>query len=255
MNFKMKNLNAKDFEKYSRQLIMDKIGIKGQKKIMNSSICIIGCGGLGTTTAQYLAMTGIGRIHLIDFDKVEMSNLNRQLSFLEQDIGKNKAEVLKKNIEKINPDSVVTILKKKITSGNINSSIKNSKFVIDCSDNFKTRFLVNEYCFKEKKILVSAALQNFDVQIASFKSWAIKNPCYECIFPRFSGSNILNCDQMGMVSPVAGFGGIMQAISVVNIILGCDNSIFKEMIIFDSFARSLKKIKVKKNYKCKICNN
>ena len=122
---------------------------------MNSSICIIGCGGLGTTTAQYLAMTGIGRIHLIDFDKVEMSNLNRQLSFLEQDIGKNKAEVLKKNIEKINPDSVVTILKKKITSGNINSSIKNSKFVIDCSDNFKTRFLVNEYCFKEKKILVS----------------------------------------------------------------------------------------------------
>ena len=130
---------------------MDKIGISGQKKIMNSSVCIIGCGGLGTTTAQYLAMTGIGKMLLIDFDKVEMSNLNRQLSFLEEDIGLNKAFVLKKNIKKINPDSDVNFVNKKITKKNINSFANKFKFIIDCSDNFKTRFLVNEYCYKYKK--------------------------------------------------------------------------------------------------------
>ena len=109
----MINISEKNFEKYSRQIMMEKIGISGQKKIMKSSICIIGCGGLGTTTAQYLAMTGIGKMLLIDFDKVEISNLNRQLSYLEKDIGKNKAEVLKRNIQKINPESDVSIIKKK----------------------------------------------------------------------------------------------------------------------------------------------
>ena len=248
------NISEKNFEKYSRQIMMEKIGVNGQKK-MKSSICIIGCGGLGTTTAQYLAMTGVGKMILIDFDNIELSNLNRQISFLETDIGKNKAEILKKNILKINPELDVSVIKKKITSRNINLLINDCKFIIDCSDNFKTRFLINEYCFKRKKILVSAALQNFDVQIASFKAWSSKkNPCYECIFPRFSDAKVLNCDQMGVVSPIAGFGVIMQAISVVNIVLGCDNKIFREIIIFDGFSRNMKKIKVKKSTKCKICN-
>ena len=212
----MINISEKNFEKYSRQIMMDKIGVSGQKKIMKSSICIIGCGGLGTTTAQYLAMTGVGKILLIDFDNIELSNLNRQISFLETDIGKNKAEILKKNILKINAE-------------------------LDVS-------------FREKKILVSAALQNFDVQVSSFKAWASrKNPCYECIFPKFSNADILNCDQMGIVSPIAGFGGIMQAITVVNIILGCNNKIFRELIIFDGFTRDMKKIRIEKNLKCKIC--
>ncbi len=256
MNFKMVNLDQKSLEKYSRQIIMDKIGLEGQKKIMKTSVCIIGCGGLGTTAAQYLAMTGITKMLLIDFDKIEMSNLNIQLSFFEKDIGMNKAEILKENIKKINPESEVEIFKKKITSKNINKLVSKFKFIVDCSDNFKTRFLVNEYCFKNKKILVSAALQNFDIQISSFKAWANKtNPCYECVFPRFTESNILNCDQMGIVSAVAGFGGVMQAISVINIILGCNNNIFKELIIFDSFTRDLKKIKLKKNLNCKVCKN
>lgn len=250
----MINISEKNFEKYSRQIMMDKIGVSGQKKIMKSSICIIGCGGLGTTTAQYLAMTGVGKILLIDFDNIELSNLNRQISFLETDIGKNKAEILKKNILKINAELDVNIIKKKITKRNINLFLDKSQFIIDCSDNFETRFLINEYCFREKKILVSAALQNFDVQVSSFKAWASrKNPCYECIFPKFSNADILNCDQMGIVSPIAGFGGIMQAITVVNIILGCNNKIFRELIIFDGFTRDMKKIRIEKNLKCKIC--
>ena len=204
----MINISEKNFEKYSRQIMMEKIGVNGQKKIMKSSICIIGCGGLGTTTAQYLAMTGVGKILLIDFDNIELSNLNRQISFLETDIGKNKAEILQKNILKINAEIDVIIIKKKITKRNFNF----------------------------------------------FKAWASrKNPCYECIFPKFSNADILNCDQMGIVSPIAGFGGIMQAITVVNIILGCNNKIFRELIIFDGFTRDMKKIRIEKNIKCKIC--
>ena len=109
---------------------------------------------------------------------------------------------------------------------------------------------------KKKKILISAALQNFDVQIFSFQAWGNKkNPCYECIFPRFSQLTELTCDQMGMVATVAGFGGIMQAITLVNIIIGCKSSVFREFIIFDSFSRDMKKIKVNKNLMCKICKS
>ena len=252
----MKDLSKKNFEKYSRQLIMEKVGIKGQKKIMNSSICIIGCGGLGTTTANYLAMTGVQKMLLVDFDIIEISNLSRQLSFLEKDIGKSKAEVLKDNIEKINPDSKIYAVKEEITKKNIHTYANKFEFIIDCTDNFKSKFLINEYCIKKKKILISAALQNFEIQISTFKAWANKNyPCYECIFPKFSNANNMNCDQMGIISPVAGLGGIMQAINVINIILGCDNDIFKELVLFDCFSRNFKKIRVNKNLQCKVCKN
>ena len=251
----MNIIDQKDLEKYSRQLIIEKIGLKGQKKIFNSSICIIGCGGLGSSVSQYLAMTGIGKFHLIDADKIELSNLNRQVLYLESDIGKNKAEVLKTNIQKINPQAKIIISKKNVSKKNIKDLLKGFKFIIDCSDNFKTRFLVNEFCFTEKRVLISAALQNFDVQISAYKAWAGKNnPCYECVFPKSKDLNNVNCDQMGIVSPVAGFGGVMQSLLTIDIILNCDANIFKELLIFDCFKRNFRKIKITKNNSCKICN-
>ncbi len=248
-------LDQKNLEKYSRQLIIEQVGLKGQKKLFNTSICIIGCGGLGTSVSQYLAMAGIGKFHLIDFDKIELSNLNRQVMYLESDIGNNKAEVLKTNIQKINPQANIIVSKKKVSKNNIKNLLKGFKFIIDCSDNFKTRFLVNEICFKEEKILISAALQNFDVQISAFKAWSGKNnPCYECVFPKSNNLNNLNCDQMGIISPVAGFGGIMQSLLTINIILDCDANIFKELLIFDCFKRNFRKIKITKDNSCKICS-
>ena len=248
-------LDQKNLEKYSRQLIIEQVGLKGQKKLFNTSICIIGCGGLGTSVSQYLAMAGIGKFHLIDFDKIELSNLNRQVMYLESDIGNNKAEVLKTNIQKINPQDNIIVSKKKVSKNNIKNLLKGFKFIIDCSDNFKTRFLVNEICFKEEKILISAALQNFDVQISAFKAWSGKNnPCYECVFPKSNSLNNLNCDQMGIISPVAGFGGIMQSLLTINIILDCDANIFKELLIFDCFKRNFRKIKITKDNSCKICS-
>ena len=250
----MKNFDQKILEKYSRQLIIEKIGLKGQKKIFNTSICIIGCGGLGSSVAQYLAMTGVGKFHLVDEDKVELSNLNRQVMYLECDIGKNKADVLKINIKKINPQAKIIVSKKNVSKANIKNLLKGFKFIIDCSDNFKTRFLVNEFCFKEKRVLISAALQNFDVQVSAYKAWSGKNnPCYECVFPKSSNLKNVNCDQMGIISPVAGFGGVMQSLLAIDIILDCDTNIFKELLIFDCFERNFRKIKITKNNNCKIC--
>ena len=251
----MVKFNDKILEKFSRQIIIDKVGIEGQQKIMESSILIIGCGGLGSSAAQYLAMLGIGQITLVDNDKVSLSNLNRQTLFLEKDLGDNKAVSLAKKLRKINPISKVSYLNLKLSKNNIGKLPSKFDILLDCSDNFETKYLLNKFCIIKKKKFVCAALQNFDVQAHAFCAWKNStNPCYECLFPKKLNTNSLACDEMGILAPVAGFGGILQAILTLDIILRSDKNIFKEMILFDSFKRNFTKIKTKKNKKCVICN-
>ena len=167
----MPKLTNKQTEKYSRQIIIEKIGINGQKKILNSSICIVGCGGLGSSAAQYLSMTGVGNIMLIDNDLINLSNLNRQTLFFEKDIGRYKVDTLKKNLQEINPEARIKVGKKNINKKNIDNYLSPYKIILDCTDNFQSRYMINEYCFKKKKVLVSAALQNFDLQASVFTPW------------------------------------------------------------------------------------
>ena len=159
----MRNPEEYFLEKYSRQIIMEQVGVEGQKKINNSSICIIGCGGLGTSAAQYLSMSGIGRLVLIDHDSIVLSNLNRQTLFTEKDIGESKCEVLTKKIKNINKSITVNYYQKKINENNIDQYIEDCSIVLDCTDNFESRLIINKFCHNKKKILVSAALQNFDI--------------------------------------------------------------------------------------------
>ena len=133
----MPKLTDKQTEKYSRQIIIEKIGISGQKKILNSSVCIVGCGGLGSSAAQYLSMTGVGNIMLIDSDFINLSNLNRQTLFFEKDIGKYKVEILRKNLKEINPEAEIKVSKKKINKKNIHSYLSSYKIILDCTDNFQ----------------------------------------------------------------------------------------------------------------------
>ena len=249
----MRNLSSRDLEKFSRQIIIEKIGITGQRKIIDSSVCVIGCGGLGTSASQYLTMTGIGEIMLIDNDMIDLSNLNRQALFFEKDVGKSKVKVLSENLKKINNTIKVKYLKKKITKKNIVELLPNYKFILDCTDNFKSKYVINEYCFKKKKTLVSSAIQNFDVQAFVFSSWKKGFPCYECVFPNTKNFENKNCNSMGITAPVAGIGGLFQAMLTINVIIDNSNGLFKEFILFDSFNRTFRKIKIKKNPKCKIC--
>ena len=249
----MRNPEEYFLEKYSRQIIMEQVGIEGQKKINNSSICIIGCGGLGTSAAQYLSMSGIGKLVLIDHDSIVLSNLNRQTLFTEKDIGASKCKVLSKKIKNINKSITVNYYQKKVNENNIDQYLENCSIVLDCTDNFESRLIINKFCHKKKKILVSAALQNFDIQAFIFASWSSKkNPCYKCIFPNLTTNESLSCDEMGIIASVAGLGGIIQANLALNHILNLHNN-FKELILLDSVKLDIKRIKIEKNKNCEVC--
>ena len=249
----MRNPEEYFLEKYSRQIIMEQVGVEGQKKINNSSICIIGCGGLGTSAAQYLSMSGIGKLVFIDHDSIVLSNLNRQTLFTDKDIGESKCKVLTKRIKNINESITVNYYQKKINESNIDQYIKNCSIVLDCTDNFESRLIINKFCHNKKKILVSASLQNFDIQAFIFSSWSNKkNPCYKCIFPNLTANENLSCDEMGIIASVAGLGGIIQANLALNYILNLHNN-FNELILLDSEKLDIKKIKIEKNKNCEVC--
>ena len=250
----MRNTEEYFLEKYSRQIIMEQVGVEGQKRIYNSSICIVGCGGLGTSAAQYLSMSGVGKLILIDHDSIILSNLNRQTLFTEKDIGESKCKVLSKKIKEINKSIIVNYYQIKINESNINQYLGNCKIILDCTDNFESRLIINKFCHNNKKILVSAALQNFDIQAFIFSSWSSqKNPCYKCIFPNLNTNENLSCDEMGIIATVAGLGGVIQANLALNHILNL-NSNFKELILLDSSKLEIKKIKIEKSKNCKICS-
>ena len=162
------NFTKKQIERYSRQIILKKIGAIGQKKLLRSSVLIVGAGGLGSPIAIYLAALGIGKIGIIDKDNVEISNLSRQIIFETNDIKKNKSSAAINKLRKINPDLKLKYFNKRLTEKNINQIAKNYDLIVDGSDNFRTRFLINDYCLQNKKILVSGAISKFDGQAYTF---------------------------------------------------------------------------------------
>ena len=156
------------FKKYSKQIILKKFGIVGQKKIMSSKVLIVGMGGLGCPLSIYLAGLGVGKIGIVDYDKIELSNLNRQIIYSHKDIGKYKVDVAKKKINEFNTKLKIKSFKKKLNESNIKKIINEFDIICDGTDNFQTRFLINDYCLKEKKILISAAVSGFDGHLFNF---------------------------------------------------------------------------------------
>lgn len=252
----MNKLNNKQLEKYSRQIIIDSIGIKGQKKILESKVLIIGCGGLGTSAAQYLSMSGVGTIGLVDYDTISLSNLNRQTLFREKEIGLKKVAVLQSKIKEINRDIKVRKFDTELKLSNIKKIFGEYLYVLDCTDNFKARFLINKFSYKMKKILVTAALQNFDLQASILKSWVRNknNPCYECFLSSDQDYSDDSCDEMGIMSTVAGIGGALQANLLINDIIN-KNGNFSQIILLNCREMRMRKINFYKNSKCKVCSN
>ena len=213
-------LTKKQIDRYSRQIILKKIGVAGQKKLLKSNVLIVGAGGLGSPVAIYLAALGIGRIGIIDKDNVEISNLNRQIIFSTNDIKKSKSTVAINKLRKINPDIQVQSFNKKLTIKNINQIAKNFDLIVDGSDNFRTRFLINDYCLKNRKILVSGAISKFDGQVYTFNFSKKKSPCLRCFIPKMpSNPDVDNCEYEGVLGSLAGIIGTIQANEVVKEIL------------------------------------
>ena len=244
-------MNKKIIERFSRQIVLKDIGILGQKKILSSKVLIIGAGGLGSPVAEFLSRAGIGSLGIIDDDIISLSNLHRQSLYNTSDIGKFKVKIAKDKIKKINPDTKVTIYKIRLNNNNFKKIIKDYDYIVDGSDNFTTKFLLNDYCLKFKKILVTGAISKFDGHIFTFDFKDKKVPCLRCFFQEYNISDdLLNCESEGILGTVAGIVGTIQANEVLkkilNIGMGLDGYIF----ILDLLNLNFRKVKLKKRKNC-----
>tara|TARA_B100000686_G_C16701317_1_gene923588 strand:+ start:188 stop:949 length:762 start_codon:yes stop_codon:yes gene_type:complete len=246
--------NKKQIERYSRQIILKKIGVIGQKKLLNSSVLIVGAGGLGSPIAIYLAALGIGKIGIIDKDKVEISNLSRQIIFSTSNIKKNKSSIAINKLKKMNPDIKLRSFNKRLSEKNINQIAKNFDLIVDGSDNFRTRFLINDYCLKFKKILVSGAISKFDGQVYTFNFSKKKSPCLRCFIPNTPHDpDIDNCEYEGVLGTLGGIIGSIQANEVVKEILEIGDTLCGYVLIVDGLKNTFRKVKLNKRTDC-YCN-
>jgi len=244
----------KQIERYSRQIILKKIGIIGQKKLLKSSVLIIGAGGLGSPIAIYLTALGIGNIGIIDKDNIEISNLTRQIIFSTTDLKKNKSSIAINKLRKINPDIKFKSYNKKLTKRNIDQIAKNFNLIVDGSDNFQTRFLINDYCLKKKKILISGAISKFDGQVYTFNFSKKKSPCLRCFIPNLPPNpDVDNCEYEGVLGTLGGIIGTIQANEVVKEILGIGDTLCGYILIIDGLKLSFRKVKLNKRSDC-YCN-
>ena len=249
----MKNiLNKKLIERYSRQLVLKDVGIIGQKIIIKSKVLVVGAGGLGCPVIDYLSRAGVGNIGIIDDDKVNISNIHRQSLYDSSDIDKSKVIVLKKKIKLINPLVKIKIFKERIGKQNIKKIFKNYDFIVDGSDNFKTKFFLNKYSLKYKKILIVGAISKMDGHIFTFDFKNKTDPCLKCFYQTEPSDEILNCEYEGILGPVAGMVGNIQAIEVLKKILNLGKQSNKKILIIDLLNLNFRKVEFNKKKNC-IC--
>ena len=241
-------ISSREYQKFSKQIILKKIGVIGQQKLKSAKVLVLGMGGLGCPLSIYLASLGIGTIGIVDNDKVELSNLNRQIIYNKKDIGKYKVDVAKNKIKLINKDIIIKSHKIRVSKTNIEKLIKNFDIVCDGTDNFKTRLLVNDHALKQKKILISAAVSGFDGHIFKF-NFKKKTPCYRCFLPEIPEQNN-NCDSEGVIPTVTGIMGTLQANEVVNSVLNFKSNMEKKMIVFNSIKMNFRTINLSRNKNC-----
>jgi len=240
--------NNKDFLRYSKQIILKQVGVSGQKKISSTKVLIVGMGGLGCPVVLYLSSLGIKNIGISDHDKVDLSNLNRQILFNSKDVGKFKVVQAKKFLQRLNKKIKVKAYKEKIIKKNVQKILNKYDIICDCSDNFSTRYLLNDFCLINKKILISGAINKFEAHIFNF-NFSKKIPCYRCFMPEIPEQEN-KCDAEGILPTVAGIAGTLQANEVVKSILNKKNELVGKMIVFNTLNLNFRKIKLTKDTDC-----
>lgn len=246
-------MNDQDLLRYSRQIMLPQIDVEGQQKLLNATVLLVGVGGLGSASAMYLASSGIGHIIIADFDQVELSNLQRQIIHHTKDIGRPKVDSAKEKIHAINPDVEVSVINEKLTNKNIDQWIGKADVVLDGTDNFDTRFIVNKACVRQKKPLVSAAVIRFEGQLSVFKGFDDNQPCYQCLYSSQGGDDN-NCTDNGILAPVAGLMGSLQALQAIKVILNMPGQLDGQLMVIDALDLSFRKITVNKDKQCLVCS-
>lgn len=248
-------LTDEQLARYSRHITLKEIGVRGQKKLLAAKVLIIGAGGLGAPAAMYLAAAGIGTIGIADSDKVELSNLQRQIIHGTNDVGKAKVQSAKETMNALNPDVKVITYETRITSENIADIIKNYDFIIDGTDNFPARFLINDACVLGRKPFCHAGILRFEGQLMTYVP--DKGPCYRCIFEAPPPKDAVpSCREAGVIGAMAGIIGSMQALEAVKYITGQGELLTGSMLVFDGLKMEWRKVKLPKRVAaCPVCGD
>ena len=248
------DLTDAQLERYARHVVLDEVGEAGQLKLLNAKVLVVGAGGLGSPLIQYLAAAGVGRIGIVDDDTVDVSNLQRQTIHRLEDVGRPKAESAADFVRRLNPEIKADVHIARLTQENA-AMIAEYDVVADGTDNFRTRYLLNDMCVRLKRTLVSAALLRFDGQLGVFKPHAGPNyPCYRCIFPEEPPQDLIpRCETAGIFGAVAGILGSLQATEVLKEILGLGDTLAGRLMLYDGLSAQIRIVKVKRRPDCPSC--
>ncbi|MBP6768633.1 MAG: molybdopterin-synthase adenylyltransferase MoeB [Reyranella sp.] len=249
------DLSETQIRRYARHIVLAEIGGVGQSRLIAAKVLVVGAGGLGAPLLQYLAAAGIGTLGVIDHDTVDLSNLQRQVIHRTSDVGVSKVESARRALQEINPEVRVQTHDERLTAGNAERVIMGYDLVADGSDNFATRYLLNDVCFQLRKTLVSAAILRFDGQISTYKAWhGSGHPCLRCLFPEAPSEDAVpSCAQAGVLGAMAGTLGTLQATEVVKEILGVGRSLSGSLLMYDALNASFETLAVTKRPGCPTC--
>ena len=240
--------------RYSRQLMLPEIDAEGQQQLADARVLIIGLGGLGSSSSVYLAAAGVGHLVLVDFDEVDISNLQRQIVHATKDIGRLKVDSAKEHLLELNPEIKITIIDHKIKDATLEEQVKLATVVVDCSDNFQTRFAINDACVKHKTPLVSGAAIRFEAQVSVFNSQHEDSPCYRCLY----GSEAeveQTCTANGVISPLLGIVGSIQACEAMKIIMDLGETLEGRLLLVDVMHMEWHTAKLNKDPACPVCSS
>ncbi len=254
LNTENTELSSEELLRYSRHVTLPEVGVEGQKRLKAASVLLVGTGGLGSPLAMYLAAAGVGRLGLVDYDKVDATNLHRQLIHGTKDVGKPKIQSALESIADINPHVQVDTYETALTSENAMDIVPKYDLVIDGTDNFPTRYLVNDACILAGKINVYGSIYRFEGQASVFG--APDGPCYRCLFPQPPPPDAVpNCAEGGVIGVLPGIVGLLQANEAIKIIVGVGTTLAGRLLLFDALAMKFRDIKLKKDPKCPICGD
>jgi molybdopterin/thiamine biosynthesis adenylyltransferase len=246
-------MNDNQLLRYSRHILLPQIEYEGQQTLIQSHALIVGAGGLGSPVALYLAASGVGKLTICDFDQVDLTNLQRQIIHTTQSVGINKAVSAQQTIYEINPEVEVITIQKKSSEAEFSELIAQADVVIDCSDNFATRYTLNRLCFTHKKPLISGAAVKFEGQITVFDFRNEKSPCYHCLYPDVGTDQEMRCAENGVFAPLVGMIGTMQAAEALKCLMRIGENLQGRLLLLDALTAEWRTIKLARDPACSVC--
>lgn len=246
-------MNDQQLLRYSRQIMLPQVDIAGQQSLLNAKVLIVGAGGLGSPAAMYLAAAGIGQISIYDDDQVDLTNLQRQIAHHTVDIGMDKVISTLNTLQNINPEVTVLAHKARLSGELLANEVENADVVLDCSDNFSTRFAINQACVNAKTPLISGAAIRFEGQVSVFTPGTNNSPCYNCLY-QSDGEELQNCSRNGVIAPITGIIGSTQALEAMKLLMGIGENLVGRLLLLDGLTMEWQTMRLKKNPACPSCS-